>query len=313
MPGSPGRRAERLAAWLAWLWLLGPTGGLESATEPAEPTQRKIQVLVHPEQPAQGELLVVEVGGGRAGDRISGRFQGRSLRFFVDRRGRVRALACAELQSEPGPTPLVIGLEPRQGAPISIERQVAIRAGTFDEQPLRVNPRFVEPPEVVRARIERERAEFKALFEAQPSERKWRGSFAWPRRDTITSRFGLRRTFNGQLESRHLGLDIDGRSGSPVRAIGAGRVVLVAERYYSGGTVVIDHGLRLFSLYYHLSAMGVRPGQRVERGQRIGQVGRSGRVTGPHLHLSTKVEGEHCDPLSLFGFDFDESEARGGP
>ena len=112
--------------------------------------------------------------------------------------------------------------------------------------------------------------------------------------------------------STNLGLDIDGRSGSPVRAIGAGRVVMVVERYYSGGTVVIDHGLRLFSLYYHLSAMGVRPGQGVERGQRIGKVGRSGRVTGPHLHLSTKVEGEHCDPLSLFGFDFDESEARGG-
>ena len=128
-----------------------------------------------------------------------------------------------------------------------------------------------------------------------------------------SSRFGLRRTFNGKLQSRHLGLDIDGSLGRPVRAIGAGRVVLVAQRYYSGLTVVIDHGLRLFSMYYHLSAAEVEPGQRVSKGQRIGRVGRSGRVTGPHLHLSFKVEGENIDPLSLFGFDFDAGPEAGSP
>jgi murein DD-endopeptidase MepM/ murein hydrolase activator NlpD len=85
-------------------------------------------------------------------------------------------------------------------------------------------------------------------------------------------------------------------------------VVLVADHYYSGGTVIIDHGLRLFSLYFHLSEFLVETGDRVKKGQLIGKVGRSGRVTGPHLHLGTRVEGLSFDPLSLLEFDFDNGE-----
>jgi murein DD-endopeptidase MepM/ murein hydrolase activator NlpD len=105
-------------------------------------------------------------------------------------------------------------------------------------------------------------------------------------------------------------VDIDGKTGDPVVAIGAGRVVMVSDRYYAGGTVVIDHGLRLYSLYFHLSEFLVEVGDNVEKGQLIGKVGRSGRVTGPHLHLGTRVEGLSFDPLSLLKFDFEGGEAR---
>jgi murein DD-endopeptidase MepM/ murein hydrolase activator NlpD len=114
--------------------------------------------------------------------------------------------------------------------------------------------------------------------------------------------------FNGQLRSRHWGLDIDGRLGDPILAMGDGTVVMVAERYYSGGTLVIDHGLRLFSLYFHLSEFAVKPGERVARGQLIGRVGSTGRSTGPHLHLTTKLEDRSFDPTALLEMDLREDD-----
>jgi murein DD-endopeptidase MepM/ murein hydrolase activator NlpD len=115
--------------------------------------------------------------------------------------------------------------------------------------------------------------------------------------------YGTRRVFNGELKSRHYGLDLRGRVGTPVFSVLGGRVVLVAERFFSGGTVVVDHGGGLFSLYFHLSRWNVKVGDAVARGARIGAVGRSGRVTGPHLHLGVAVRAEPGDgaaPRGLF-------------
>ncbi len=260
-----------------------------------------LSVIVLPEHPTQGQLVVIEVRGANPGDRVSGTFQDRKLRFFVDGQGRVRALAAVPLECEPGKVPVEIRVQPAEGDPLVHGTAIEVQAGEFGEQLLRVNPRFVKPPKKYLERIKRERAEIEEIQSAPPTARKWSGSFVWPRKDKICSEFGLRRVFNGELQSRHLGLDIDGRTGSPVRAIGAGRVVMVTNRYYSGGTVVIDHGLRLFSMYFHLSAFSVEKGRRVSKGQLIGKVGRSGRATGPHLHITTKVEDVAFDPLDLFG------------
>ena len=126
----------------------------------------------------------------------------------------------------------------------------------------------------------------------------------------------LKTNFYTQLKAhgKAVGLPSDGDMGNSEvghNAIGAGRVVMVADRYYAGRTVVIDHGLRLFSLYIHLSEELVREGQSVRKGQLIGRVGRTGRVTGPHLHLGTKVEGVTFDPVSLLDFDFEGPEPPG--
>ena len=292
-----------LAPMLVVLGLAGPDGG------PA--AERRITVEVEPPRPVQGQLLVVEVHGAKGGDRLSGRFGDRKLRFFIDRRGRVRALAAVELEAEPGPAEIEVQVLPKDGAVITETAQVQVKAGKFDEQELRVKRKYVEPPKKYAERIARERVEMEQLWEAPPTARKWRGSFVWPRRDEITSSFGLRRVFNGETQTRHRGLDIDGPTGGSVKAIGAGRVVMVADRYYAGRTVVIDHGLRLFSLYIHLSEELVREGQSVRKGQLIGRVGRTGRVTGPHLHLGTKIEGVTFDPVSLLDFDFEGPEPPG--
>jgi murein DD-endopeptidase MepM/ murein hydrolase activator NlpD len=279
---------------------------LLAADQPA----RNLAVEVFPPKPAQGQMLVIQVKGAEPGDRVSGEFAGRKLRFFIDDRGRVRAITAVSWKQEPGEASLVVTVQPSRGDPIIVGVAVPVLEYRFEEQELKVNPKYVRPPKEVRARIRRERAAMKSIWRAPPSARKWRGSFVWPRKDEICSTFGAKRMFNKKLKSRHFGVDIDGKTGDPVVAIGAGRVVMVSDRYYAGGTVVIDHGLRMFSLYFHLSEFLVEVGDSVEKGQLIGKVGRSGRVTGPHLHLGTRVEGLSFDPLSLLEFDFEEGEAR---
>ena len=132
-----------------------------------------------------------------------------------------------------------------------------------------------------------------AVYAAPPTPAESWGAPSIPTRRPIkTSVFGTKRTFNGQLKSRHYGLDMRGATGDPVAAIAPGRVVLSGMRFYSGGTLVVDHGGGLFSLYFHLSKRTVEVGAAVEGGERIGAVGASGRVTGPHLHLSLAVRAE---------------------
>ncbi|MDR2695609.1 MAG: M23 family metallopeptidase [Deltaproteobacteria bacterium] len=115
----------------------------------------------------------------------------------------------------------------------------------------------------------------------------------------ISSAFGLRRIFNGQPRSQHKGLDLRGAAGTPVLAMADGTVALAEELYFSGNVVYLDHGLGLFSMYAHLSAIDVRPGQQVSAGQALGKVGSTGRVTGPHLHLGCYALGMAVDPTPL--------------
>jgi murein DD-endopeptidase MepM/ murein hydrolase activator NlpD len=113
------------------------------------------------------------------------------------------------------------------------------------------------------------------------------------------SRFGTRSIFNGKPRNAHGGADFLSPAGTPIHAPNAGRVVIARDLYFSGNTVVIDHGLGLFSMLAHLSAIDVREGQMVGADQILGRVGATGRVTGPHLHWAVRANGARVDPLSL--------------
>ncbi|MEO0815131.1 MAG: M23 family metallopeptidase, partial [Myxococcota bacterium] len=128
-------------------------------------------------------------------------------------------------------------------------------------------------------------------------------AFEIPRLDEITSPFGVRRVFNKVLQSQHRGLDIDGRIGTEIRAANDGVVVLAARNFfYVGNAVFLHHGQQLYSMYFHLSTLDVDTGDRVKRGQLIGAVGRTGRVTGPHLHFSVKLRGFYIDPVDVMAY-----------
>ncbi len=115
----------------------------------------------------------------------------------------------------------------------------------------------------------------------------------------VNSNFGLRSVFNGQPRSPHAGVDFAAPTGTSVRAPGAVRVVIADDLFFTGNTVVIDHGFGLFSFLAHLSAIDVARDEVVARGAPVGMVGATGRVTGPHLHWSVRLNGARVDPLSL--------------
>lgn len=182
------------------------------------------------------------------------------------------------------------------------ERKVAIRVLSvpWHEDRLTVPPQYVTPPAEVQAQIERDREHAsKALASIRP-EQDWTLPFYRPVKGSISAPFGGRRVFNGQPRAPHKGTDMRGPQGTPVHAVAAGAVVLAEPQYYSGNVIYVDHGQGVVSMYGHLSAFDVKPGDKVERGQVIGKVGATGRVTGPHLHLGLLVQGVAVDAMPLY-------------
>jgi len=182
----------------------------------------------------------------------------------------------------------------------TVAASVPVQRSVYSSEVLAVAPGFVKPDSIAAARIQSEIAKSREVsLRSQRRTRLWAGPFRLPRSSRITSRFGTARVFNGEVQSRHLGTDFAGAVGEPVLAAGRGVVALVAHFYLAGGAIYLDHGAGLITAYFHLSRAYVRQGQTVRAGQRIGAVGRSGRVTGPHLHWVARYGTVSVDPMSL--------------
>ncbi len=186
------------------------------------------------------------------------------------------------------------------GADGEREIPVRVRDKAYPEQHLTIaNQRMVEPDAAALARIREERARQDALY-LQFSQRDLDITpFVTPTQGPISSLFGNRRILNGLPRSPHSGLDLAAALGAAVQAPAAARVTLADDLYFNGNTLFLDHGQGLVSMYCHLDAMAVSAGESVTRGQIIGQVGATGRVTGPHLHWSVSLNGNRVDPLRL--------------
>lgn len=172
-------------------------------------------------------------------------------------------------------------------------------------QPLAVDSAFTRPLDsATAARVERENARARDIgTHAHDSPPMWTASFLRPRTSTITSDFGSGRLFNGRMTSRHLGVDFRGAVGESVRAANRGVVALVDSFFLAGNVVYIDHGGGVVTAYFHLSKPLVATGDTVVRGQRIGLVGATGRVTGPHLHWAARYGTITVNPLDLVALD----------
>jgi len=172
-------------------------------------------------------------------------------------------------------------------------------------QPLEVDSSFTRPLDsATTARVARENARAREVGKhAHDSPPRWTASFMRPRTSLITSEFGSGRLFNGKMTSRHLGVDFRGAVGEPVRAANRGVVALVDSFFLAGNVVYIDHGGGLVTAYFHLSKTLVSVGDTVARGQIIGLVGATGRVTGPHLHWSARYGAITVNPLDLVALD----------
>jgi murein DD-endopeptidase MepM/ murein hydrolase activator NlpD len=173
-----------------------------------------------------------------------------------------------------------------------------VEPAAFVERTLTVAPRFVDPPASARPRIEREAKRLHAIYETVSADRT-PGPFVAPVPQRRSSPFGARSIFNGVPRERHGGLDFASPAGTVIRAPAAGKVVLVAPLYFTGNTVVIDHGRGLYSVLAHLQRATVRQGQVVLQGARLGTVGMTGRATGPHLHWTVRLGGTRIDPAAV--------------
>jgi Peptidase family M23 len=182
----------------------------------------------------------------------------------------------------------------------TVHLSVPVRKGGYPSEVLAVAPAFVKPDNISAARIRAELARSREVSRhSQERPPIWSGPFQVPRPSRITSPFGTARVYNGELQGRHLGTDFAGAVGAPVRAAGRGVVAMVADFYLAGRAIYLDHGGGVVTAYFHLSRADVSEGDTVLAGQRIGAVGQSGRVTGPHLHWVARYGAISVDPMSL--------------
>lgn len=235
----------------------------------------------------------------------------RPLRFYPTREG-FQALTGLPVELEPGQVPVkVVAPVLGSASPLEVTGTLDVVAAGWPSRTLKVARKFVvkKPAPEVQARMEADRAAFAAAFAQSFVAPVFQENFAWPRQDSITAPYGDLRTYNGKKQSQHYGTDIRGATGTPVYAANAGTVVMSRDAYASGNTVLVHHGAGLYTAYFHLSAMDVKDGERVERGQLLGKVGATGRVTGPHLHWGVKVDDMWVDGETLLKLDFSGAPA----
>jgi murein DD-endopeptidase MepM/ murein hydrolase activator NlpD len=209
------------------------------------------------------------------------------------------ALVGIDLAVRPGPASVEVVARQADGAEVAGRLALKVAAKTFATRRLNVAPEFVSPPPAEQARIERERLLLNRVLSAISPRHLWEDGFGRPADGEVISVFGVRSVFNGEARAPHRGVDLRGATGTPVRAPARGVVVLAEPLYFSGSTVILDHGLGVFSMLAHLSRLDVKPGSLVLRGDLVGAIGATGRVTGPHLHWTLRIGAASVDPLSV--------------
>ena len=258
--------------------------------------QRPLLVSFEPATPSPGDVARVDVSGVNGDERITGSVLGQELAFHFDEgQQKWRALVGIDLDTKPGAYRLRIG---RAAGAAAVTQTLRIVPKEFRVRRLSVPGGFVDPPQEALEQIARDSAALAEAY-ARITSRQWSGPFVLPVDGRPTSNFGTRSYYNGQRRSPHAGVDFVGATGTPVRAANHGRVVVAAPMYFTGNTIVVDYGDRLFSVFAHLSELHVKAGDAVEPTTIVGLVGATGRVTGPHLHWSVRLNGARVDPLSL--------------
>ena len=198
----------------------------------------------------------------------------------------------------PGPDKLTLKWTDADGGHVQ-NIPVEIVAGKYRTDVLKVDPARVNPSKKNIKRAQKEARRLKQTYADGIIARLWDGEFQLPMTSEITSYYGNRRLFNGQLKSYHNGVDFRAPRGTPVFAANAGIVKMAENLFYSGNMVIIDHGNLIFTIYAHLSKIEVKAGQPIEKGQRLGLTGATGRVSGPHLHWGVKVNDASVNPIQF--------------
>jgi murein DD-endopeptidase MepM/ murein hydrolase activator NlpD len=255
--------------------------------------------VLDPPEPRVGDVVRLTLsltGGARTGSAI---FDGKTVPGFQTG-GLLNVYFGVDLDVKPGPYQIEYEM-PGIKETVKGTVPVVIKPREFETESLEVEPKYAELDEASQARVDREAKELEAIWSRASTQRLWAKAFVPPAVGPSGSPFGAHRVFNDEPKSPHSGIDIKAPAGAEVYASNGGKVVLAKELFFSGNTVIVDHGLGLYTVYAHLSRIDVKVGDDVERAKVVGLVGATGRVTGPHLHWAAKIVGARVDPATLPG------------
>jgi murein DD-endopeptidase MepM/ murein hydrolase activator NlpD len=266
------------------------------------------ELRVSPPAARQGGLLLLEVRSTKPLSDVAGKWTDKEIPFWQadttapQRTSVWRALLGVDLEQAAGDYKLGVTGKAAAGEALSCVASIDVKAGKFKTESLKVAPNFVKPDPEQLAKAEQDRTKLREIFATVTREKLWSGRFQLPLDGGKTfGNFGKRRVLNGEAGSPHTGVDLPSPTGTPVHAAQRGRVVLAEPLYFSGSTVVVDHGWGVYTLYGHFSETDVRVGEMVAAGAVIGKVGATGRATGPHLHWGLTVDRARVDAMAIVG------------
>jgi murein DD-endopeptidase MepM/ murein hydrolase activator NlpD len=282
-------------------------------TQPAEPPHcgPGVTLRLSTPQASQGTVLLADIRSKPELREVTGRWLERSVYFWKENNSSAaksaaktadhrQALLGVDLEKPAGSYEFSVTAIVADGTHVECTATLLVKEGKFATEKLTVENKFVEPNPEQAKRAQEEQQRLRALFDHVTPERLWQGAFRLPLSGTFHgTNFGKRRILNGQPRPPHTGADFPAPTGTPVHATQKGQVVLAEELFFSGNTVVVDHGLGVYSLYGHLSAIDVAVGDDVNTATVLGKVGATGRVTGPHLHWGLTVNKARVNPVQL--------------
>jgi hypothetical protein len=281
---------------------------VSSAASQAEtlttPSGVKVELLYRAFEP--GEAVVVEIKEPFRVKEARVRFLDRNYKMGTSGTNHT-LFAFINISSglEPGFYPLTVFVQRHKGKWESVQRRIIIPAKEFPLIKLWVDKKFITPPPEFHERIKWEAEILRVIYGMYTPQWLGEGRFIFPAPGLASPNFGQRRLYNNYHRSTHRGVDVASPYGSSIIASNSGKVVLARALYYAGNAVIIDHGLGVFTFYCHFSKILVKRGDFIRRGEVIGKVGATGRVTGPHLHWAIVVARKNVDPFSLLSLDLD--------
>ena len=251
------------------------------------------QADVSPSEIKPGDAFVIKINDAETSHLHAASLKGR--RFYFSRCGEscFAAIGTVGIRTKPGSYAIKL----RVGKKIkNLHLIVTQKSFTTTELTLLDDQVFLSKKDI--KRVKRENKRLKQIFQ-KISQSYWEGSFILPLENDISTPFGIKRILNKKWISIHRGIDVTGQDGEEVKASNTGRVVLVEKLFFGGNTIILDHGLGIYTIYMHLSKFNVNVEDIVSKNDVVGFVGSSGRSTGPHLHFGVKVMNMSANPVSL--------------
>jgi len=292
---------QQLGLLLVWGLFLFLSPGLSQTVRPA------CRLLIPTQKIYPGSVFLAQARCSGAIAEATGTFSERRLVFFSGKEKTASyAFVGVDLESKPDVYRVKAQVELLGSEIVDIQESIRVLPKRFPVQKITVAEKYAQPSPEDQKRSAEETKRLESIWETVSISRYWVGRFKVPLSSELTSGFGRRRVVNGQPRSPHSGVDLKADAGTSIHAANSGKVVLAEGLFFSGNTVVIDHGLGLYTYYGHCSKILVQANEMVKSGQVIAEVGATGRVTGPHLHWACRLNEARVNPLDLLSLQIVE-------